>query len=71
MDKTSIIHAPIGKLSFEEKALMENLTSVVSTIARAKPSGVKGAVLKSATLTTTMGPGIKLDLAALQELQVE
>jgi large subunit ribosomal protein L1 len=71
MDKTSIIHAPIGKLSFEEKALMENLTSVVSTIARAKPSGVKGAFLKSATLTTTMGPGIKLDLAALQELQVE
>jgi large subunit ribosomal protein L1 len=71
MDKTSIIHAPIGKLSFEEKALMENLTSVVSTINRAKPSGVKGAFLKSATLTTTMGPGIRLDLPALQELQVE
>jgi large subunit ribosomal protein L1 len=71
MDKTSIIHAPIGKLSFEEKALLENLTSVVSTIVKAKPSGIKGAFLKSATLTTTMGPGIKLDLPALQELQAE
>ncbi|MBI2965327.1 MAG: 50S ribosomal protein L1 [Chloroflexi bacterium] len=71
MDKTAIIHAPIGKLSFEERALLENLTSIISTINRAKPAGIKGAFMKSATLTTTMGPGIKLDLPALQTLQVE
>jgi len=71
MDKTAIIHAPIGKVSFDEKALLENLTSVVSTVARAKPAGIKGPFLKSATLTTTMGPGVKLDLNELQALKVE
>ncbi|MBI4306833.1 MAG: 50S ribosomal protein L1 [Chloroflexi bacterium] len=71
MDKTAIIHAPIGKVSFEEKALLENLASVMSTVLRAKPAGVKGPLLKSATIATTMGPGIKLDLPALQALRVE
>ncbi|MBI4219577.1 MAG: 50S ribosomal protein L1 [Chloroflexi bacterium] len=71
MDKTAIIHAPIGKASFEEKALLENLASVISTVIRAKPAGVKGPFLKSATIATTMGPGIKLDLPALQALRVE
>lgn len=71
MDKTAIIHAPIGKVSFSETALLENLTNVISTVSRAKPAGIKGPFLKSATLTTTMGPGVKLDLNELQALKVE
>jgi large subunit ribosomal protein L1 len=62
MDKTAIIHIPVGKLSFENDKLLENLATLVETIVKARPSGAKGQYVKSATLTTTMGPGIKLDL---------
>jgi len=68
MDRTGIIHTRIGAVGFDEEQLLENLTSVVGTIVRAKPSGVKGQLIKTATITTTMGPGIKLDLGSLQEL---
>ncbi len=68
MDRTAIIHTRIGTVSFTEEQLLENLTSVIGTIVRAKPSGVKGQFIKTATVTTTMGPGIKLDLNSLQEL---
>ncbi|HET9199693.1 MAG TPA: 50S ribosomal protein L1 [Dehalococcoidia bacterium] len=63
LDKTALVHVPIGKVSFEEKALLENLATLVNEINQAKPSGTKGHYIRSATLTTTMGPGIELDLA--------
>jgi large subunit ribosomal protein L1 len=61
LDRTAIIHVPIGKVSFEETALQENLGTLVSEIVKAKPSGGKGVFIKTITMTTTMGPGIKLD----------
>lgn len=62
LDRTAIIHLPLGKISFEEDKLVDNLTAVIEAVVRAKPSGAKGQYIKSAFLTTTMGPGIKLDL---------
>lgn len=66
MDKQAIIHTRIGVASFSEEQIVENLTSVYSTVIRAKPEGVKGSLVRSATLTTTMGPGINLDLSSLE-----
>ncbi len=63
LDRTALIHVPIGKASFEEQALLENLASVVDAIMKAKPAGAKGQYIRSASVTTTMGPGIKLELA--------
>jgi len=62
LDRTAIIHVPLGKVSFENDMLMGNLTSVVEAVVKAKPSGAKGQYVKTAVLTTTIGPGIKLDL---------
>ncbi len=61
LDKTAIIHVPIGKVSFDESALEENMALLVSEIVKPKPSGVKGHFIKTITMTTTMGPGIRLD----------
>lgn len=66
MDKQAVIHTRIGVASFSEEQIIENMASVYSTILRAKPEGIKGSLVKSATLTTTMGPGIKLDLSELE-----
>ncbi|HEY87365.1 MAG TPA: 50S ribosomal protein L1 [Dehalococcoidia bacterium] len=62
LDRTAIIHLPLGKVSFEDDKLMDNLTAVIEAVVKAKPSGAKGQYIKNATLATTMGPGIKLDL---------
>lgn len=62
LDRTAIIHVPLGKVSFESDKLMANLTAVVEAVIKAKPSGVKGQYVKTASLATTMGPGIRLDL---------
>ena len=62
LDRSAIIHVPLGKVSFEDDMLMSNLTAVIEAVVKAKPSGAKGQYVKSAYLTTTMGPGIKLDL---------
>ncbi len=62
LDRTAIIHLPLGKVSFEEDKLLDNLTAVMEAVVKAKPSGVKGLYVKTAFLTTTMGPGIRLDL---------
>jgi large subunit ribosomal protein L1 len=62
LDRTAIIHLTLGKVSFDEQKLLDNLTAVIDAINKAKPAGVKGQFVKTATLTTTMGPGIKLDL---------
>ncbi|MBI2724309.1 MAG: 50S ribosomal protein L1 [Chloroflexi bacterium] len=61
LDRTAIIHVPIGKVSFDPAALEENMATLVSEIVKAKPSGQKGVFIRSITLTTTMGPGIHLD----------
>jgi large subunit ribosomal protein L1 len=62
LDRTAIIHVTLGKVSFEERKLMDNLAAVVEAVVKAKPSGAKGQYVRSAFLTTSMGPGIKLDL---------
>jgi len=62
LDRTAIIHLPLGKVSFDDKKLMDNLTAVVDSVVKAKPSGAKGQYIKTASLTTTTGAGIKLDL---------
>lgn len=66
VDKTGIIHAACGKVSFDEKALFENIEAVINTIKKAKPSSVKGKYMKKVTISSTMGPGIKIDYAALR-----
>lgn len=62
VDKTGLIHVPIGKLSFEEAALMQNLAVTVNEIVRQKPSGAKGQYVKSVVLCSTMTPSIRLDI---------
>lgn len=62
LDKTAIIHTVLGKASFDDEKLLENLTAVIEAVVKAKPSGAKGQYIKSASLTTSMGPGINLDL---------
>jgi large subunit ribosomal protein L1 len=64
-EKAGIVHAGIGKVSFSEAALIENARALVGAINRAKPSGIKGSYIKKASLSSTMGPGIKLDLSGL------
>ena len=61
LDKTNIVHVPLGKASFTEEALAENFKALMDAIMKAKPSAVKGAYLKSITLTSTMGPGVKVN----------
>ncbi len=62
LDRTAIIHVPLGKVSFESDMLLGNLTALMEAVMKAKPSGSKGQYVKTAVLGTTMGPGIKLDL---------
>jgi len=65
VEKTGIIHAGVGKLSFESEKLEENVRAFVDAIVKAKPSGAKGQYLKKVSLTSTMGPGLKIQLAGL------
>jgi large subunit ribosomal protein L1 len=64
-EKAGIVHAGVGKVSFSEAALVENVRALVGAISRAKPTGVKGSYIRRASLSSTMGPGIKLDLTGL------
>lgn len=66
-DKQGIVHVPIGKLRFTEQQLVNNLETLYATVLRAKPSAAKGTYVKSVYLTSTMGPSIKLDPAALTQ----
>ena len=61
LDKANIIHVPVGKASFTEEQLKSNLDALMAAIVKARPSSLKGAYMKSITLTSTMGPGVKLD----------
>jgi large subunit ribosomal protein L1 len=63
-DRSGLVHIPIGKVSFEEPQLMENLRALVTAIVNARPTGAKGQYVRSVTVTSTMGPGIRLDLGA-------
>ena len=63
LDKTNIVHVPVGKASFTEEALQENFDALMAAIVKAKPSALKGQYLKSITLTSTMGPGVKVSVA--------
>ncbi len=65
LDKTNIIHVPIGKASFTEEQLADNFQTLIDAINKARPSAVKGQFLKSITITPTMGPGVKLNPAKL------
>ena len=60
---TNIIHVPVGKASFTDEALQENFNALMDAITKARPSAVKGQFLKSITLTSTMGPGVKVNVA--------
>jgi large subunit ribosomal protein L1 len=68
LDRSALIHVPIGKIGFEEEKLLENLSAMVEAIVKSKPSGAKGQFIRSITLTTTMGPGIKLEMGTTLSL---
>ena len=71
MDKTGIIHSPVGKASFQPSQLLENIAALIEAIVRATPPGIKGSLLRTASLTTTMGPSIKLNPSDLVSLKAE
>jgi len=70
-DRTAIVHLVIGKADFDERKLLENYAAVVEELMRAKPASAKGRYLRSITLSTTMGPGIKVDPARTRDLVEE
>ena len=67
LDKTNIIHVPIGKVSFGSEKLTENFQTLMSAIIKAKPQAAKGQYLKSVVIASTMGPGIKINTAKITE----
>ena len=67
LDKTNIIHVPVGKASFTEEQLSDNFQTLMGAINKAKPSSLKGQYLKSATITSTMGPGVKLNVVKIAQ----
>jgi large subunit ribosomal protein L1 len=69
-DKTANLHIPIGKVSFPENNLYENLAALMEAVKKARPASAKGTYIKRITLTTTMGPGIKIDPAQAQAMEV-
>lgn len=68
VDKEGIVHAPLGKLSFDSEKIKQNMGALVEALTKAKPASAKGIYFKAATLSSTMGPGIKLDLADFTSL---
>ena len=65
VDKTAIVHSPVGKLSFSNDSLLENLQVLVDSVMRAKPSAAKGKYVKSISISSTMGPGLRIDPQAI------
>jgi large subunit ribosomal protein L1 len=68
VDKAGIVHVPVGKASFGPEQLIENARAVLLSVLRAKPASAKGNYVKGVTVTTTMGPGIKIDLAQVRTM---
>jgi large subunit ribosomal protein L1 len=68
VDKAGIVHVPVGKASFGAEQLRDNVNAVLTSILRAKPASAKGNYVKGVTVTTTMGPGIKIDLAQVRAM---
>ena len=68
VDKAGIVHVPVGKASFGPDQLIENARAVLTSVLRAKPASAKGNYIKGVTVTTTMGPGIKIDLAQVRAM---
>ena len=66
VDKTGIVHAPIGKISFPARSLVDNAHALVDSVVKAKPSAAKGKYLRSVTMSSTMGPGIQIDTTAVE-----
>jgi large subunit ribosomal protein L1 len=64
-EKAGLVHAGVGKASFDQAALVDNVKAFVDAITRAKPSGAKGTYIRKVSLSSTMGPGVKLDIASL------
>ncbi|MDP7578865.1 MAG: 50S ribosomal protein L1, partial [SAR202 cluster bacterium] len=71
LDRTALMHVPIGKASFDEGQLLDNLTSVMDSVIRSRPAGLKGQYIRSSFLTTSMGPSVRMDVAEASELTVE
>jgi large subunit ribosomal protein L1 len=67
VDKTGIVHAPAGKISFGAAKLLENVSTLVESVIKAKPAVAKGRYVKSLSLSSTMGPGVRVDLASIEE----
>jgi large subunit ribosomal protein L1 len=70
-DRYGNIHVPIGKASFERRQLLENLRAVIDELQRAKPAAAKGRYLRGVTVSSTMGPGVKVDPAGMKALDDE
>jgi large subunit ribosomal protein L1 len=70
VDKTANLHVPIGKVSFDENRLYENMAALLEAVKKARPSAAKGTFIRRLTLTTTMGPGIKVDPVQAQNMEV-
>jgi len=71
LDRTNLLHCTIGRASFEPDKLMDNLRAMVSEIVRSRPNGTKGQMIRSATLTSTMGPGVAMDVNQMMALASE
>ncbi|MBI2846701.1 MAG: 50S ribosomal protein L1 [Chloroflexi bacterium] len=71
LDKTSVIHVPVGKVSFEGEKLLENVTALADALVRAKPAGAKGQYIKSAYVCSTHGPSVKVDVSFLLSMKTE
>ena len=71
LDRTGMIHVPLGKASFDDQLLLDNLTMLMDNVVRARPAGVKGQFIRAGFLTTTMGPSVPLDVATASALRVE
>jgi large subunit ribosomal protein L1 len=69
VDKTGIVHAPVGKTSFDASRLLENVNALVDSIVKAKPPAAKGRYLKSITVSSTMGPGVRIDTGSVETVK--
>ena len=70
MDRTGNIHVAIGTVSFDTEALSDNLAATMDAVIRARPDGIKGDLFRNISLTTTMGPSVRLDIAQAQALRI-